>query len=80
MQVNVQLQTASGTVAASFGYESAVEEVVKDLGLKMYPKYPGTQDSKQGTMFYIPVEDEATANKAVEVLRQHEGVFSAQVG
>jgi len=76
MDVKVQLKTASGTVAASFGYESAVEQAVEGLGLRMYPVYPGTQDSKQATMFRIPVSDTATAQRAVETLREHEGVFS----
>jgi translation elongation factor EF-1beta len=79
MEVKLQLKTASGTVAASLGYESQVDDAVKELGLRMYPINPGTQDSKEATMFYIPVADQETADRAVEALREHEGVESVGV-
>ena len=40
-EVRLQLKIADGTVASSLGYESQVEQVVKDLGLRMYPAKPG---------------------------------------
>ena len=79
MQVTVQLKMADGSVAGSLGYESAVSSAVEGLGLKMYPKYPGTQDSKQGTMFYVPVPDEEAAERTMAALRDHDGVQSAAV-
>ena len=79
MEVKVQLKTADGSIASSLGYESQVEEIVKGLGLRMYPRYPGTQDSTQATLFRIPVEDAQSAERAVEALRAHEGVQSASI-
>jgi hypothetical protein len=78
-EVRLQLKIADGTVASSLGYESQVEQVVKDLGLRMYPAKPGTQDSKEATMFRIPVDDAETARRAAETLRAHEGVQSVAV-
>lgn len=80
MQVNLQLKTADGTVGASLGYESQVDDAVKDLGLRMYPMHPGTQDSKQATLFRIPVPDERAGRSAVDALRGHEGVQSVELG
>jgi hypothetical protein len=77
MEVNVQLKTADGSVASSLGFESQVDEVVKGLGLRMYPRYPGTQDSIQGTLFRIPVEDAQSAQRVIDALRAHDGVQSA---
>ena len=48
MEVHVQLKTADGSVAGSLGYESAVSRALKEAGLNLYPRYPGTQDSRQG--------------------------------
>jgi hypothetical protein len=79
MEVKVQLKIADGSVASSLGYESAVSSAVESLGLRMYPMHPGTQDSKLGTMFRVPVPDEETAERALSVLRDHEGVQSAGV-
>ena len=50
MEVHVQLKTADGSVAGSLGYESAVSRALKAAGLNLYPRYPGTQDSRQGTV------------------------------
>jgi len=80
MEVKVQLKTADGTVASSLGYESQVDDAVKELGLRMYPLKPGTQDSKEATLFRIPVSDEESGRRAVEVLRAHEGVQTATLG
>jgi hypothetical protein len=80
MEVKLQLKTATGSVAASLGYESQVDDAVKELGLRMYPVNPGTQDSKEATLFRIPVTDEAAARHAVEVLDRHEGVQSVSLG
>jgi hypothetical protein len=80
MEVKLQLKVADGTVHASLGYESEVDDAVKALGLRMYPVNPGTQDSKEATLFRIPVQDEATARRALDVLRGHEGVQGASVG
>jgi hypothetical protein len=74
MQVNVQLKVATGTVAASLGYESAVESTLKHAGLKMYPKNPGTQDSMEACLFRVPVRDQDEADRALALLRDHEGV------
>jgi hypothetical protein len=79
MQVNVQLKVASGTVAASLGYESAVESALKDAGLRMYPKNPGTQDSTEACLFRVPVKDQAEADRALQVLEGHDGVERAGV-
>ena len=80
MEVKLQLKIANGSVASSLGYETAVDAAVKDLGLRMYPLKPGTQDSKEATLFRVPVEDPALAERLVEVLTAHEGVASAHVG
>jgi creatinine amidohydrolase len=80
MEVKLQLKSATGTVAASLGYESQVDDAVKELGLRMYPVNPGTQDSKEATLFRIPVSDEETARRAVDALRDHEGVQTVRVG
>jgi hypothetical protein len=80
MEVKLQLKIASGTVAASLGYESQVDDAVKELGLRMYPVNPGTQDSKEATLFRIPVSDEETGRRAVEALSGHEGVQSVRLG
>ncbi|UGS35923.1 hypothetical protein [Capillimicrobium parvum] len=77
MELKVQLKLADGSVASSLGYESAVSSSVESLGLRMYPMYPGTQDSRQGTMFRVPVPDEEAADRALALLREHEGVQSA---
>ena len=76
MDVNLQLKTADGTVGASLGYESRVDDAVKGLGLRMYPLHPGTQDSKQATLFRIPVPDEEAGRGAVAALSGHEGIQS----
>jgi hypothetical protein len=80
MEVKLQLKIADGTVASSLGYESQVDEAVKEFGVRMYPKNPGTQDSKEATMFYIPVKDPETGQKVLEMLQAHEGVQSATFG
>lgn len=80
MEVKLQLKTADGSVGSSLGYESAVDAAVKELGLRMYPLKPGTQDSKEATLFRIPVEDPAVAQRVVDVLGAHEGVASAHFG
>ena len=79
MEVKVQLKAADGSVAGTLGYESQVESLVKRLGLRMYPRFPGTQDSTQGTLFRIPVTDAASARAAVDALRDHHGVESVSV-
>lgn len=80
MQVNIQLKTAEATVASSLGYESDVSAALKGVGLRMYPTYPGTQDSKQATMYRVPVADRDEAQRALEVVRGHEGVQRADIG
>jgi creatinine amidohydrolase len=80
MEVRLQLKVADGTVASSLGYESEVDEAVKGLGLRMYPINPGTQDSKEATMFRIPVSDEETGRRAVATLLEHRGVQTARLG
>ncbi|MCW2997267.1 MAG: hypothetical protein JWN65_816 [Solirubrobacterales bacterium] len=80
MEVKLQLKMADGTVRSSLGYESQVDDAVKALGLRMYPVNPGTQDSKEATMFRIPVSDEATAQQAVDALSGHEGVQAVRLG
>ncbi|MCX6386731.1 MAG: hypothetical protein NTV40_08935 [Solirubrobacterales bacterium] len=80
MEVQLQLKLATGTVAASLGYESAVDEVVKQLGLRMYPVNPGTQDSKEATRFRIPVPDQSAGERVVDALNEHEGVQIATFG
>ena len=80
MEVKLQLKIADGSVASSLGYESKVDDAVKELGLRMYPVNPGTQDSKEATQFRIPVADEAAAQQAIEALREHEGIQSVRIG
>ncbi len=80
MEVKLQLKIADGTVASSLGFESKVDDAVKDLGLRMYPVNPGTQDSKEATRFRIPVADEETGIRAVDALRGHEGIQSVALG
>jgi hypothetical protein len=77
MEVHVQLKTADGSIAGSLGYESAVSRVLKEAGFTFYPRYPGTQDSRQGTLFRVPVDDQDSANRAIEVLRSTDGVERA---
>jgi hypothetical protein len=79
VEVHVQLKTADGSVAGSLGFESAVSRVLKEAGLKLYPRYPGTQDSRQGTLFRVPVDDQAGADRALELLRSSEGVERADI-
>ena len=79
MEVHVQLKTADGSVAGSLGYESAVSRVLKVAGLNLYPRYPGTQDSRQGTLFRVPVEDQTGADRALELLRSTDGVERAEI-
>ena len=79
MEVHVQLKTADGSVAGSLGYESAVSRALKEAGLKLYPRYPGTQDSRQGTLFRVPVEDQAGADRALDLLRSTDGVERADI-
>jgi hypothetical protein len=77
LEVKIQLKPAGATVASSLGYESGVSEALESIGLRMYPAYPGTQDSKQATMFRVPVSNQQEADRALEVLRNHEGVQAA---
>jgi hypothetical protein len=79
VEVHVQLKTADGSVAGSLGYESAVSRALKEAGLKLYPRYPGTQDSRQGTLFRVPVDDQADADRAIDLLRSTEGVERAAI-
>jgi creatinine amidohydrolase len=79
MEVKLQLKIADGTVASSLGFESEVDSAVKGLGLKMYPANPGTQDSKEATMFRIPVSDEETGRRAVDTLLVHDAVQSVRL-
>jgi hypothetical protein len=79
VEVHVQLKTADGSVAGSLGFESAVSRVLEEAGLKLYPRYPGTQDSRQGTLFRVPVDDQAGADRALDLLRSSEGVERADV-
>jgi hypothetical protein len=79
MQVNVQLKTAQATVASSLGYESDISAALEGVGLRMYPAYPGTQDSKQATMYRVPIADHDEAERALGVLRGHEGVQRVDV-
>jgi hypothetical protein len=79
MEVHVQLRTADGSIAGSLGYASAVSRVLKEAGFRLYPRYPGTQDSRQGTLFRVPVDDEPAAERAIALLRATEGVESAQL-
>jgi hypothetical protein len=79
VEVRVQLQIADGSVASSLGYESAVSSTLRRAGLKLYPRHPGTQDSVQATLFRVPVADEEAAARAVELLRDHDGVKSVGI-
>ena len=79
MEVSVQLKTADGSIAGSLGYESAVSRALKDAGLKLYPRHPGTQDSRQGTLFRVPVDDQETGERALALLRSTEGVERAEL-
>jgi len=79
MEVHVQLKTADGSVAGSLGYESAVSRALKEAGLELYPRYPGTQDSRQSTLFRVPVDDQADADRALELLRSTDGVERAEI-
>ncbi len=79
MEVNVQLKTADGSVAGSLGYESAVARVLGEAGLKLYPRHPGTQDSRLGTLFRVPVENRDAADRALALLRRIDGVERAVV-
>ena len=79
MEVHVQLKTADGSVAGSLGYESAVARVLKEAGLELYPRHPGTQDSRLGTLFRVPVEDRDAAERALAILRGTDGVERAQL-
>jgi hypothetical protein len=79
MELKIQLKIADGTVASSLGYERDVSNAVESQGLRMYPLYPGTQDSKQATMFRVPVPDQDAADRALATLREHEGVQSAGI-
>jgi hypothetical protein len=79
MEVSVQLKAADGTVAGSLGYESAVSRALKEAGLALYPRYPGTQDSRQGCLFRVPVDDEETAERALALLRSTDGVERAEL-
>lgn len=79
MEVKVQLKTADGSVAGSLGYERAVSSALEEMGLRIFPVHPGTQDSKQATMFRVPVPDQGVADRAIAVLRRQDGVQSAQL-
>jgi hypothetical protein len=79
MEVSVQLKAADGTVAGSLGYESAVSRALEEAGLRLYPRHPGTQDSRQGCLFRVPVDDEATAERALALLRSTVGVERAEL-
>jgi hypothetical protein len=79
MEVHVQLSAADGSIAGSLGFESAVSRVLKEAGFTLYPRYPGTQDSRQGTLFRVPVEDDEAADRAIALLRSTDGVASAQL-
>jgi hypothetical protein len=79
VQVHVQLRTADGSVAGSLGYESAVARVLKEAGFRLYPRHPGTQDSRLGTLFRVPVDYEETGARAIALLGSIEGVESAQL-
>lgn len=80
MEVSVQLKAADGSIAGSLGYESAVSRALAEAGFKLYPRHPGTQDSRQGTLFRVPVDDQETAERALALLRSTEGVERAEVG
>ena len=75
----MEARPADGSVAGSLGYESAVSRALKEAGLKLYPRYPGTQDSRQGTLFRVPVDDQADADRALELLRSTDGVERAEI-
>jgi hypothetical protein len=79
VEVHVQLKTADGSVGGSLGYESAVARALKAAGLILYPRYPGTQDSRQGTLFRVPVDDQAHADRALDLLRSTAGVERAEL-
>jgi hypothetical protein len=79
MEVKVQLKTAQATVASSLGYETEVSTALREIGLRLYPVHPGTQDSRQATLFRVPVPDRETADRAVELLRGQGGVQSAAI-
>jgi hypothetical protein len=79
VEVHVQLKTADGSVAGSLGYESAVSRALAAAGLVLYPRYPGTQDSRQGTLFRVPVGGQADADRALDLLRSSEGVERAEL-
>jgi hypothetical protein len=79
VDVHVQLKTADGSIAGSLGYESAVSRACKEAGLQLYPRFPGTQDSRQGALFRVPVEDQETADRALELLRSTDGVERVQL-
>jgi hypothetical protein len=80
VDVHVQLRTADGTIAGSLGYESAVSRALKEAGFTLYPRYPGTQDSRQGTLFRVPVDDQDGVDRALALLRSTDGVERAELG
>ena len=79
MEVSVQLEPADGSIAGSLGYESAVSRALKQAGLTLYPRHPGTQDSRQGTLFRVPVDDQESGERALALLRSTEGVERAEL-
>ena len=79
MEVHVQLKPADGSVAGSLGYESAVARALKAEGLRLYPRHPGTQDSRLGTLFRVPVDDRSAGERALAVLRATDGVQGAEL-
>jgi hypothetical protein len=79
MELKIQLKIADGTVASSLGYERDVSTAVESVGMRMYPMYPGTQDSTQATMFRVPVPDQETADRVLGALEGHDGVQRASL-
>jgi hypothetical protein len=79
MDVRVQLKAADGSVAGSLGYESAVARVLEGAGLNLYPRHPGTQDSRLGTLFRVPVGDRDAADRVLALLRDSAGVEHVEV-
>jgi hypothetical protein len=79
VDVHVQLRTADGSIAGSLGYESAVARALKAEGFALYPQHPGTQDSRLGTLFRVPVADGQAAERALALLRATPGVERAEL-
>ncbi len=54
-------------------------ETVEDLGVRLEPLHPGTQDPTLAAYFTVDVPDAATAEQVITQLQQSEAVETAYV-